>query len=380
MSTRSGQYVLQPQGYKAFIPKSLPPDPPIDFDEGFLELLSTADRALARLDGSIQTLPNPDLFVFMYIRREAVLSSQIEGTQASLQDVVEAEARLFDPDRPDDVGQVLNYIDAMNYGLERLTALPMSTRLIGDIHRRLLSGVRGQDQRPGEIRQKQNWIGPDNCLLADATFVPPPHTEVARCLSDLEKFLHSDIPMPPLIKIGLAHAQFETIHPFADGNGRVGRLLITLLLCEKQILQTPILYLSVFFKANRTRYYELLQATRDEGNWEAWLTFFLRGVAETSRAATSTARDIVALREAHRHVILDRFGRTAGNGIALLENLFQTPVVTVNQVTEKLALSYSSANDLVSRFVDARLLEEGTGQSRNRKFFYRPYIRLFSDL
>ncbi len=213
-------------------------------------LLSRADRALGRLDGSIQTLPHPDLFVFMYVRKEAVLSSQIEGTQSSLQDVLAAEARILSPDRPQDVDEVVNYVHALNYGLRRLSELPVSVRLIREIHSKLLQGVRGSQLTPGEIRTSQNWIGPGGCSLNEATFVPPPPHEVAQHLADLEKFVHSETQLPVLIRIGLAHAQFESIHPFLDGNGRVGRLLITFLLCEQEILLKPVLYLSHYFKSS----------------------------------------------------------------------------------------------------------------------------------
>ena len=237
-------------------------------------LLSQADRALGRLDGSIQTLPNPDLFVFMYIRKEAVLSSQIEGTQSSLQDLLAAEAKIFSLNQPKDVDEVLNYVNAMNRGLERLDELPVSTRLIREIHEALLQGVRGSRLSPGKLRTSQNWIGPAGCTLTDATFIPPPHYEIPQKLAELETFLHTDTMLPLLIKIGLVHAQFETIHPFLDGNSRVGRLLITLLLCERKILQKPVLYLSWFFKRHHQQYYEKLQSVRDAGEWEQWLVFF----------------------------------------------------------------------------------------------------------
>ncbi|MDB4516852.1 Fic family protein, partial [Crocinitomicaceae bacterium] len=278
-STRAGRYVSQPTGYRAYIPEPLPPDPPVEISPELQVLLSQADRALGRLDGSIQTLPHPDLFVYMYVRKEAVLSSQIEGTQSSLQDVLAAEAQVLSPDRPRDVNEVVNYVRAMNHGLARLPDLPVCVRLIRDIHAKLLEGVRGSHLTPGELRTSQNWIGPGGCTLNEATFVPPPPHEVAKRLADLEKFLHADTHIPLLIKIGLAHAQFETIHPFLDGNGRVGRLLITFLLCEQQVLLKPVLYLSHYFKRHRNEYYSQLQAVRDAGTWEEWLSFFLRGVA-----------------------------------------------------------------------------------------------------
>ena len=240
---RAGRYITQLTGYRAFIPATLPPDPALRLEGGLQSALAEASLALGRLDGSVLTLPNPDLFVFMYVRKEAVLSSQIEGTQSSLQDVLAAEARIFSPDRPSDVREVLNYIDAMNHGLERLTELPVSVRLIREIHERLLRGVRGSGLTPGELRRSQNWIGPGGCTLNEATFVPPPPDAVPQALSDLERFIHGDDHLPLLVKIGLAHAQFETIHPFLDGNGRVGRLLIAFLLVERGALHKPVLYL-----------------------------------------------------------------------------------------------------------------------------------------
>jgi Fic family protein len=255
---RSGQYRPQRAGYRAFIPAPLPPDPPVRIEGELQARLSRADLALGRLDGSIQTLPNPDLFVFMYVRKEAVLSSQIEGTQSSLQDLLAAEAKLYSPEQPHDVNEVVNYVAAMNYGFSRLAELPVSVRLIREIHGKLLTGVRGSRLEPGELRRSQNWIGPAGCSLNEARFVPPPPEEVPQALSDLERFLHANGDLPLLVKIGLAHAQFGTIHPFLDGNGRVGRLLITFLLCEERVLMKPVLYLSHFFKRHRQTYYELL--------------------------------------------------------------------------------------------------------------------------
>ncbi len=376
---RAGRYVRQPAGYSAFLPNALPPDPPVRVEGRLQRLLSAADLALGRLDGSIQILPNPDLFVFMYVRKEAVLSSQIEGTQSSLQDLLAAEAQILDPDQPRDVAEVLNYVAAMNYGMERLASLPVSVRLIREIHERLMQGVRGQFLTPGELRTSQNWIGPGGCTLNEATFVPPPPHEVANALGALETFLHADDGLPLLLKVGLAHVQFETIHPFLDGNGRVGRLLITFLLCEKGVLHKPVLYLSHYFKRHRQRYYELLQATRDEGDWEAWLEFFLQGVAEVSVQAAETARRILALREDHRSAIAANLGRAGGNGHIVLEHLFVRPIVSVNEVKELIGTTYPAANTLVEKFVEIGILEEITGQARNRKFRYSPYVRLFHE-
>jgi Fic family protein len=378
-SLRAGRYLQQPTGYKAFIPNPLPPDPTVFISPEMQVLLSQADRALGRLDGSIQTLPHPDLFVFMYVRKEAVLSSQIEGTQSSLQDVLAAEAKILAPDRPQDVDEVVNYVRAMNYGLQRLKELPVSVRLIREIHAELLQGVRGQHLTPGEIRTSQNWIGPAGCSLNEATFVPPPPHEVAQHLGELERFLHSDVPLPMLVRIGLAHVQFETIHPFLDGNGRVGRLLIAFLLCEQEILLKPVLYLSYYFKQHRQEYYDQLQSVRDRGTWEDWLTFFLRGVIEVSKQATETARRILTMREQHRSTITEKFGRAAGNGHRVLEHLYEHPIVSTNEVRDLIGTTYAAANELVGKFVNNNILHEITGQTRNRKFMYQSYINLFRD-
>ena len=376
---RAGTYQSQAAGYRAFIPRPQPPDPPITMDDELQTLLSAADRALGRLDGSIQTLPDSDLFVLMYVRKEAVLSSQIEGTQSSLNDLLRAEARIYDPERPADVNEVSNYVKALNYGLERLADLPISARLIREIHKRLLTGVRGAHLQPGELRQSQNWIGPAGATLNEATFVPPPPHEVPQALSDLEHFIHSKDSMPPLLRIGMTHAQFETIHPFLDGNGRTGRLLITFLLCEQEILQSPVLYLSHYFKAHRQSYYQHLQGIRDEGGWEHWLKFFLRGVANVSGEATQTARAIVDLREKDRDRIINELGRVAGNALKVHELLFRFPLVSVNPVADMLGVSFTSANRLIDRMVEVGILVETTGNARNRVFNYSDYINLFSD-
>ncbi|WP_210266886.1 Fic family protein [Methylocystis silviterrae] len=343
-------------------------------------LLSEADRALGRLDGSIQTLPNPELFVFMYVRKEAVLSSQIEGTQASLNDLLKAEAKIFDSEAPNDVDEVLNYVAGMNYGLARLREIPLSIRLIKELHQQLLKGVRGRNLQPGELRRSQNWIGPAGSTLLTATFIPPPYQEAEAALGELEKFLHASDELPPLIKIGLAHAQFETIHPFLDGNGRIGRLLITFFLCQRNILQKPVLYLSHYFKQHRSEYYEKLQRTRVSGDWEGWLKFFLRGVADVGRQATDTAREIVDLREKHLHIIMNEFGGTAANANKLLEYLYSHPTVSVNSVKEVLQVSFPNANSLVEKFCKNQILFEITGRARNRVFSYSPYINLFANL
>ena len=348
--------------------------------EGALQaLLSRADLALGRLAGSIETLPNPDLFVALYVRKEAVLSSQIEGTQSSLQDLLAAEARMFDPAQPRDVAEVINYVAAMNHGLARLAELPVSVRLIREIHARLLAGVRGSQLTPGELRRSQNWIGPGGCSLREASFVPPPPDEVAGLLGALETFLHARDELPLLVRIGLAHAQFETIHPFLDGNGRVGRLLIAFLLCERQVLPKPVLYLSHYFKRHRQSYYDHLQAVRDTGDFESWIAFFLTGVIEVSTEAAATVRRILILRERHRGLITDRLGRAAGNGHRTLEYLFEHPIVSVGEIRALTGTTYPAANQLVERLTEIGVLAELTGRRRHRRFSYAEYVALFGD-
>ena len=375
---RAGKYLPQTTGYQAFIPEPLPPKPSIQL-ECLHGLLSQADRALGRLDGSVLTLPNPDLFVFMYVRKEAVLSSQIEGTQSSLQDVLAAEAKIFDRERPRDVREVLNYIEALRHGLERLEDLPVSVRLIREIHRQLLQGVRGGGLTPGELRTSQNWIGPRGCTLIEATYVPPPPELVPELLGNLEKFIHGQDDIPALVKIGLLHAQFETIHPFLDGNGRIGRLLITFLLCHWEILHKPVLYLSYYFKKYRQEYYDLLQQIRESGDWESWLAFFFKGITEVSNQAADTSRRILEMREHHRSLIAEKLGYSAGNGHRVLETLYEHPIVSVKDVESVTGTTFAAANQLVKRFEELGLVEEITGQARNRRFRYAPYINLFAD-
>jgi Fic family protein len=376
---RAGRLVKQMEGYQAFIPAGLPPEPPVVINQELAHLLSDADRALGRLDGVATVLPNPDLFVAMYVRHEAVLSSQIEGTQSSLDDVLQFEIDSAGKELPKDVKEVVNYVNAMNYGLERLEELPLSLRLIREIHERLLTGVRGGERTPGEFRQSQNWIGPQGCTLANAAFVPPPVHEMQTALDNFEKFLH-DTSLPVLIHCGLAHAQFETIHPFLDGNGRVGRLLITFLLCERKVLHRPLLYLSLFLKVHRAEYYDRLMAVRRDGNWEGWLKFFLRGILEVSRSATETARAILNFRENHRQLIGDKLRGRASLGMRLLDYLFQQPLVSVPLVEKRLDCSFVTANKIVEQLAELGLLREITGWQRNRRYRYDPYLALFDAL
>jgi Fic family protein len=370
---RAGRFVQQTSGYKAFIPAPLPPAPPIAYDGALQTLLSEADRNIGRLDALASMLPNPDLFVAMYVRHEAVLSSQIEGTQSTLEDVLAYEADAVRDDTPKDIEEVVNYVRAMNHGLTRLPELPLSLRLLREIHAELMRGVRGGDKSPGEFRTSQNWIGERTSTLRDAAFVPPPPHELMASLGQLETFLHdARDSVPLLIRCGLAHAQFETIHPFLDGNGRVGRLLITLMLCEERALSRPLLYLSLYLKAHRAEYYDRLTAIRHQGHWEQWLMFFLRGVSVTALAATRTAHEIVALRDAHR-------GSVARNAkaLALLDHLFRQPTVSVKLVAQRMSCTFPTASKLIRDFESRGWLNELTGYGRNRLWRYQPYVDLF---
>jgi Fic family protein len=378
LKDRAGRFVTQPEGYSAFIPKPLPPDPSLALDTGLLNLLEEAVGELGRLDGVAKVIPDPDFFVSMYVRREAVLSSQIEGTQSTLEDLLELELEQGGSDPLSDVYELVNYVRAMNFGLERIATLPLSLRLIREIHGELLRDGRGSKATPGEFRRAQNWIGPAGASLKQATFVPPPVAEMKQALHDFEGFLHADSSYPTLIEVGLAHAQFETIHPFLDGNGRVGRLLNIFLLVQRGVLRQPLLYLSYFFKLHRTEYYDRLMAVRLAGDWEGWIRFFLRGVHQTAREATETAERLFELRESHRSLVLEN--NLGQNGLLLLSNLFQRPLVNINLVASMLGSTFPTASRLVSAFEELGLLKEITGQKRSRMFRYEPYLALFADI
>ena len=356
--------------------------PPVKLDP-LQRPLEEANQALGRLDGLASILPDPSLFIYLYVRKEAVLSSQIEGTQSSLSDLLLFESEEAPGVPLEDVQEVSTYVAAMNHGLRRLQeGFPLSLRIIREIHGILLAHGRGSDKHPGEFRTSQNWIGPAGCTLANATFVPPPVHEMHQALDNVEKFLH-DNSFPLLIQCGLAHAQFETTHPFLDGNGRVGRLLITFLLCQRQALGRPLLYLSHYLKEHRAEYYDRLMAIRTDGDWEGWLKFFVRGVYEVSRAATETARNILGLREEHRRLLSEKMAQEkfagASYDLTFLEYLFEQPIVTVRMAEEHLNCAFVTANKVVERFVKLGLLEEMTGFQRNRRFRYAPYLAMFES-
>lgn len=378
-TTRLGRFVETPVGsevVRAFVPPPLPPDPPIDVLR-LLDRLSLAERALGRLDGITTLLPRQELFLYLYVRKEAVLSSQIEGTQSTLTDLLRFETEAQGGQPVDDIREVSNYVDALMYGLERLEALPLSLRLIREMHARLLRSGRGGTKNPGEFRRSQNWIG--GTRPGNALFVPPPVMELDACLGALETFMHeNESRLPPLIKAGLLHVQFETIHPFLDGNGRIGRLLVTLYLCVQQVLRRPLLYLSLYLKTHRAEYYRLLQDVREHGAWEAWLTFFLDGVAETANQAFDAAIGIVGLFRADRLRITTESER-AGSALRVHELLQQHPYLTAGQAVERAGLTMPTINAALADLARLGIVEEVTGRRRGRVFGYRGYLAILSE-
>ena len=374
-SGRAGSYVWQPTGYVAFHPARFPPTD-LEMSPALVSSLSRADRALARLDGAASVIPDVDLFITMYVRDEATRSSQIEGTQATLADVVEAEVAHLDDERRDAVAEIQNYVTALNLGLRRLADLPVSLRLLREIHAELMSGVRGgtADRTPGEFRRTQNWIGGSS--PTNARFVPPPVEQMHAALHEWEESIHAQDDLPPLVRIGLLHAQFETIHPFIDGNGRVGRLLITFLLTEWGVLRHPLLYLSGFLRRHVDEYYRRLQVVRDDGDWEGWLVFFLDGVTDTAAEATTTVRAILDLRERDRQRIAG-LGQRAANAYRLHDHLLSDPLTTAADVQRVLDVSQPTANRLLRDLGTVGILTEVTGRPRNQRWLYADYLALF---
>jgi Fic family protein len=381
MQSRAGRTVAQATGYLAYIPAWLPPEPPLAPDAESVDLLSRADQALGKLDGITALLPNPDLFVAMYVRKEALLSSQIEGIDSTLDEVI----RFEEGDEPSegkrlhDTAEVVNYVRALNHGIRRLADLPLSLRLIREIHAELMHGVRGDGKAPGEFRVTQNWIGAKGANLANATFVPPPVPDMKETLDNLEKFLHErrEHPerahLPVIVECALVHAQFETIHPFLDGNGRLGRLLIALLLHERGILSQPLLYLSLYLKGNRLDYYDRLAAVRKNGDWEGWTKFFLKGVEQTGLEAVETAKKVVAFREQ----AIRTASSLGSTELKLLEFLFGHPLTDVQTARKYLDVSYNTAAAAIAKLEGASLLKETTGKQRNRVFRFAAYLDFF---
>lgn len=378
-ANRAGFFMNSAVGYKSFVPAELPPNPPIQYDDELQGLLSLADRKLGRLDGVTQILPNPELFVAMYVKKKAVLSSQIEGTQASFVDVLSTEYNQADDQRHDDVKEVINYVDAMNWGLEQLASFPLSLRLIRNIHARLIHNTRGANKNPGEFRTSQNWIGPAGCTLNTATFVPPTVPDMNVALGDLELFIHQEDFIPALVKIAMIHAQFETIHPFLDGNGRMGRLLITFWLCQQNILTKPLLYLSFYFKKNRAEYYDRLMAVRKNGDWENWIKFFLRGIAEVSDEATESARAILKIKEDATNALYKKDG-TNSNYQRLLNYLFEQPFIKRSDVEQYLDVSNPTAGSILEVFCQMNILVDCTpDKARNKMYAFGKYLDILNS-
>jgi Fic family protein len=378
--TRLGRYVttsVAGERVRAFVPRPLPPVPPLRM-EGLLSLLEEANRALGRLDGVTSVLPDPPLFIYMYVRKEALLSSQIEGTQSSLSDLLLFESEEAPGVPLDDVREVSNYVAAMIHGLNLLREdFPLSLRLIREIHEVLLARGRGSDKDSGEFRRSQNWVG--GTRPGNALYVPPPPNLVPDSMGDLETFLHSHTPhMPLLIKAGLVHLQFESIHPFLDGNGRLGRLLITFLLCAQGALREPTLYLSLYFKAHRRQYYDLLQQVREAGTWETWLEFFLTGVKETSEQATATARQILSLFDDDRARI-ETLGRKTPSALRLHQLLQARPITSIRAAARQLGVSQPTVSKSMEQLLRLEMVREITGRQRDRLYAYDRYLAILNE-
>jgi Fic family protein len=381
VNREAGRYITSTVGgesYQAYLPAPLPPDPPMVLDGELLQWLEKANRAIGRLDGISDGLPDSHLFLYQYVRKEALLSSQIEGTQSSFSDLL-----LFEMDEVpgvplDDVREVSNYIAAMNHGLERLGAgFPLSLRLLREIHAILLRHGRGAHKQPGEFRRSQNWLG--GSRPGNAIFVPPPPEHLMECLDPFERFLHDEAgPTPVLLKASLAHVQFETIHPFLDGNGRLGRLLITLILINEGVLREPLLYLSLYFKTHRSDYYDHLQRVRLQGDWEGWLRFFLQGVFETAQQAVESARTVRDLFEQDRERI-GRLGRIAGSCLQLHRRLQQKAIVNIPDSARELEINRTTISNCIRRLQELGIVREITGQRRNRLFVYDRYVQILSE-
>jgi len=373
VESRAGVMIRQGDGYLAFIPRPLPPNPPLEFTEQLLSLLSQADRALARLDGITYALPGPDLFLKMYIRKEALLSTQIEGTLATFKGVLAYEADLSTSEDPNEIKEVINYISAMDLGLHNDSGINIP--FILSLHKKLITGTRGSLKKPGDLRNIQNYIGPPGSTIFDAVYVPPPPEKVKDLLIELLTFWKDDDSIPPLVKASLLHAQFETIHPFLDGNGRLGRLLITLFLYEKQVLHKPLLYLSLYLKRHQDQYYRLLNEVRYDGAWEKWISFFLQGIWEISDEALKTAQEIIFLKEK----IIDKLltgDKTSLLAIRLTDLLFQSPIITVPQVQKSLDTNRQTAYDMIHIFENIGIITEITGKKRYKKYLFQEYIEI----
>ncbi len=376
-----GEYILDStvgETVRAFVPSPLPPEPPLDVHGSLQDLIGQAHMELGRLDGMASVLPDTSLFIYMYVRKEALLSSQIEGTQSSLSDLLLFELDAMPGVPMDDVREVSSYVSAMEHGLRRLKeGFPLRNRLLCEIHGKMLSKGRGSDKSPGEFRKSQNWIG--GTRPGNAGFVPPPPERMGECLSAFEKFLNNEPRRTPtLIKAALAHVQFESIHPFLDGNGRLGRLLITLLFCHEKFLNKPLLYLSLYFKQNRQEYYNQLQKVRTDGDWESWVAFFSEAVKVSASQGVSTAKKLTEIIRADRNQMND-LNRLGGSALRVLNVLARTPIITVSEASRKSGIVESSVSNVLKAMCEMGIVKELTGQKRNRIFSYHRYLKILSD-
>ena len=378
MTNRAGTLKTNLSGeaaYKSFLPALLPPNPPIELDAEAVSLLVEANKQLAVLESIAARIPNVNLFVSMYVRKEALMSSQIEGTQATLEDVLDP---MIDENVNRNVADVINYIKATEYAVKRLSELPLCNRLIKETHSILMEGVRGQEKNPGEFRYSQNWIGGQGSTLKNARYIPPNPENMVEAMSDLEKYINSDDGLDILIRSALIHYQFETIHPFLDGNGRIGRLLITLFLLEKGLMTTPVLYISYFLKKNRIEYYDRLTEVRNKGNYEQWVKFFLQAIHESAQDAAITIDRLTELHDKNVAVI-SGMGRAAKNALQLLAYLEANPIIEITKTANALSMSYNTVSAAIKRLCDAGILVQSAGEQRNRGFSYEAYLNLLRE-
>lgn len=378
MDNRAGIYKNNLSGemaYKSFIPSVLPPNPPIELDKDIVDILVKANKQLALLEGISSRIPNIHLFISMYVRKEALMSSQIEGTQATLEDVLDP---MLEENTNRPVGDVVNYIKATNYAINKLKELPLCNRLIKEAHKVLLSGVRGENKSPGEFRHSQNWIGAAGCNLQNARYIPPSVEDMIQAMSDLEKYINGDDELDVLIRTALIHYQFETIHPFLDGNGRIGRLLITLFLMEKKVLSTPALYISYFLKRNRIEYYDRMNEVRLKGNYEQWIKFFLEAVYESAKDAVETIDKLTSLHDNYC-LKIKGLGRRAKNAMRVFEYLESNPIIEIQKTAKKLDIAFNTMSSIVKDLTSIGVLEQTSTQSRNRTFAYKEYLEILKE-
>ncbi|MBR1432603.1 MAG: Fic family protein [Ruminiclostridium sp.] len=378
MTNRAGTYRKNLTGdaeYKSFVPNPLPPDPPVEFDEDMVAMLVKANRSIAALDSISTRIPDMDLFVSMYVRKEALMSSQIEGTQATLEDVLDP---MIEANTNRNVADVVNYIKATEYAISRLNTLPLCNRLIKETHAVLMEGVRGQERSPGEFRRSQNWIGGQGSTLRTARYIPPCPEDMDQAISDLEKYINSDDDNDPLVRAALLHYQFETIHPFLDGNGRVGRLLITLFLMENKVLSTPSLYISYFLKKNRIEYYDRMTEVRSKGNYEQWVKFFLTAIYECSQDAIQTIDKLTALHEKNEKKVSE-MKRAAKNTMSVFRYLEKNPIIDIGKTSEALDLSFNTVSSAINRLIDSGIVIQTENAARNRTFAYEEYLQILRN-